>query len=331
MELHQALKQIAITSGVDILSDSKLIKLIGNFDAYDTVPYSMSIISTLISEGYIKKLIEYRTKGIDPQQLLDKFEEKTIFNIVAVERIWNCFIFALDEYDKHQALKLSQARQDNLKNVSPNQRQMKETDSAQDSIEDTFDLSYLFMLEWYEFISKLSENESINRHTNNLNGVSINTYDIFEGDADTNSFRGKLFFLALTDAYRCLEKIGERFEGITPPSFPLVLMLTKVIAQVEISSLEAMLAVKSSYQSMISMLGKMIKQVPVPERFFLIGHLIYDYNDNQSLYHQYLKLVSNLLSIVSGASYGNPMRDKVKQVGISVLKLELLSKRINLN
>ena len=331
MELHEALKQIAIISGVDILSDSKLIKRLDNFDAFESIPYSMSIISTLISEGYIKKLIECRTKGIDPQQLLDKFEEKTIFNIVAVERVWNCFIFALDEYTKHQASNLSQETKANTNNVFSNQPQMKETTSAQDSIEDTFDLSYLFMLEWYDFISMLSENESIIRHTNNLNGVSINTYEIFKGDANTNSFRGKMFFLALTDVYRCLEKIGERFDDITPPSFPLALMLTKVFAQVEISSLEMMLAAKSSYKSMISMLGKMIKQAPVPERFFLIGHLIYDYNDNQTLYHQYLKLVSNLLSIVNSASYGDPLSDKVKQVGISVLKLELLSKRINLN
>jgi len=331
MELHQALKQIAITYGTETLSDSKLIKLLDSLYAFDSIPYSMSIISTLISEGYIKRLIEYRTKGLDTQQLLEQFEEKTIFNIVAVERIWNSFIFALDELTNHGRSNESRANQNISNNTMPNQQIIKESAPEQNSLQKTFDLSYQFLHEWYEFISKLSDNEGVQCHTNNLSGLSIDTHGMYEGDGDTSTFRGKLFFLSLIDAYRCLEKIGERFDYITPPSFPFVMMLTKIYAQVDLPSLEMMYKANSAYVSASSILGKMSKQVPEPDCVFFIGHLIIDYRDNQSLYRQYLKLISDMIIIIDRASYGNPMRDKLKQVGISVLKLELLSKKINLN
>ncbi len=99
MELHLALKQIINIEGTSVLNEQRLINILSDLQAYETIPASKYIISCMINEGYIRQLLCLNNWGIDGVKLLDQFVQTTGFNANYAEKIWLSFAFAMNWID----------------------------------------------------------------------------------------------------------------------------------------------------------------------------------------------------------------------------------------
>lgn len=166
-----------------------------------------------------------------------------------------------------------------------------------DSPIETFEKASNFMRRLYLFIDKLSRDSGVNRHAENLKDVHIRwTSGNYTGDADTNTYRGKLFFCAMLDMYRSLKKMRINVSDFSPANYPFALMMIKIYMKSEIQYSD-LAKYEQTYKPYCDMLQKMDTGIFTPEHFYLLGEILYDYSDN-SWYSQYLGLMFNLREIV---------------------------------
>lgn len=161
-----------------------------------------------------------------------------------------------------------------------------------------FDKSISFVEKLYSFIDRLSKNKDINRHANNLDGVTITmTGGNFPGDGDTSTYRGKLFFCAIMDLYRCLDMMKVNMDSLTPPNFPLAKFALKIFGSLDFQY-NTINHVEKPYRSLIDMLKPMHSGIPTPPHIFLIGEVLSDYESDPSWYKEYLELMAEYSNIV---------------------------------
>ena len=190
---------------------------------------------------------------------------------------------------------------------------------VKDSPLESFEKAERFLNSMYSFIDRLSRNTSINKHADNLDGVHINlTSGNFKGDGDVHTYRGKLFFCMMIDLYRSLNKMEVSLYTVTPSCYPFVLLISKIYMQLEVKYVMLNIVVQS-YRPFCDMIRAGEKTIPVFERYFLLGEVLYDYKDT-SWYHEYLNLMKQHIDIV---------RDSVKGNKAQISKIDVFSSFVN--
>lgn len=170
---------------------------------------------------------------------------------------------------------------------------------------ETFEKASAFIKDFYDFIIRLSNDKAVNKHADNLDGVVISlSKGSFTGDADTNTYLGKLFFCSIMDLYRSLKNSHVNLETMLPANYPLALIITKLYAQKEIQY-SSVGSIISLYNSFIDMVKPMDQGIPVPDHFFLLGEVLFDYEKDISWYHQYVNLMGQHMSIVKSAVHSD--------------------------
>ena len=190
---------------------------------------------------------------------------------------------------------------------------------AADTPMETFEKAERFLNSMHSFIDRLSRNTSINKHADNLDGVHINlTSGNFKGDGDVQTYRGKLFFCMMVDLYRSLNKMGVSLYTVTPSCYPFILLISKIYMQLEVKYV-MLNVVEQSYRPFCDMIRTGEKTIPVFDRYFLLGEVLYDYKDI-SWYHDYLNLMKQHIGIV---------RDSLKENKAQISKIDLFSSFVN--
>lgn len=169
---------------------------------------------------------------------------------------------------------------------------------VEDTPFETFNKSFQFMKDFYRFLDKLSKDSGVNNHAGNLNGVTIRfTSGDFAGDANTSTYRGKLFFCAIIDLYRSLDKMGINLDFLSPSSYAFALFIIKIYMREEIQY--SMLSkYERVFRSSIDMLKPLNNGIPTPSHFYLIGEILCDYESDMSWYRKYLDFMEQHIKIV---------------------------------
>ena len=79
MELHLALKNIIKTDGVSILYEPRLVNILCDFQAFDSIPASKYMLRAIIDDGYTKKLTQIGAWNHQAQSLCSQFSNITGF------------------------------------------------------------------------------------------------------------------------------------------------------------------------------------------------------------------------------------------------------------
>lgn len=95
MDLHLALKNIVETDGEDILVESRLVNILSDFQAYDSIPASKYILRAIISEGYSKQLLSIGQWNTTCSALIDKVVKETGFQLEYVDLIFQSLAYGL--------------------------------------------------------------------------------------------------------------------------------------------------------------------------------------------------------------------------------------------
>ncbi len=179
-----------------------------------------------------------------------------------------------------------------------------------DKPSETYDKAFQFMKDFYRFIDKLSKDSGVNRHAENLNGVNIKfTGGNFTGDGDINTYRGKLFFCAIIDLFKSLDKMKINLDSFTPSSYAFALFIIKIYMREEIQY--SMLSkYEQVYHPYINMLKPMKNGIPTPSHFYLIGEILCDYERDMSWYRDYLNLMEQHIKIVDASIPGSSYKLK---------------------
>lgn len=319
MKLEEALKFIISHNGVEALTDSSLISLLSSLDAHeDDMPSAKRILLTLISGGQIRSMIDAPSLKEQSQKLFEDFKGRTIFNVSEVEKVWKCLVSAIEYHKQKQEEGKPQALKESHSKVVSNDY----------SMEDLYELSLLFVEDLYEFIDLLAKDSGINEHVHNLRGISIEMGDAFTGDADTRTYRGKLFFMVLVDLFRSLDKMEMNPTKLSAPCFPLAQLLAKMNLGKDIP-FGMSNTIASFYEFFMGIIAKYNTVIPIPDGFYLIGHLISDYK-NIEWYNKYIRLMSDFVDYVRNSIAGDSITNRFKQISLNVFVLELGTKGIKL-
>lgn len=185
---------------------------------------------------------------------------------------------------------------------------------------ETFEKASRFLKNLYSFIDRLSKDNGVNKHADNLNGIQINlTAGGFTGDGDTNTYRGKLFFCVLVDLYRSLINMRINTDAYTPASYPLALFVAKVYAHedIEYSMLNI---IEPTYHSFCDMIKPVDSAIPTPGRFFLLGEVLGDYDANKQWYNIYIDILNTHINIVKSSIHGNAIKSRYIDNFVKMLK-----------
>ncbi len=95
MPMHLALRRIIETEGEDIIKELRLVNILDDFNAYDSIPASKYILRAMITEGISSKLLSYREWNNKVDKLITKFISTTGFVTENVNAIFNAMAFGL--------------------------------------------------------------------------------------------------------------------------------------------------------------------------------------------------------------------------------------------
>lgn len=296
MKLHEALKLIVGTEGLSVLSEKRLLNILNDLQAFSEIPGSKFIISSMINEGLIKDMANIGEHGIEAQKLLNDFNNKTGFNQSHTQRIFNCFEYAMGWVDQVSSIQLD---------TDHSSMQLRHQ-FIDDTPQETYEKSSILLKKLYLFLDKLSNDPDIVKHFNNLDGVRVSYTDgrKMVGDADTNTFRGRLFFCALMDLYRTLDDLGLGSQFLSPPNYLLAQLVTKTYAHMELPY-SMIYDIDGVYKSFYTMILPVYSGLASVEHYFLIAHLLSDYEKNTELYLDYLSLMGQHLQIIGCSLTGN--------------------------
>lgn len=95
MELHQALKQIIRCEGCDILTDLRLINILSDLNAYESIQGSKYILRVIIDDGVASAFKQQGAFTTQAKDIVNRFFTTTGFNEEAVLRIFDSIAFGL--------------------------------------------------------------------------------------------------------------------------------------------------------------------------------------------------------------------------------------------
>lgn len=95
MELHNALRYVIQTEGMDIIKDVRLVNILDDFNAYQDIPASKYILKTIISEGYMDKFLSLGKWDSHARVLVHKFSRSKGFMHETVSVIFSCIAYGL--------------------------------------------------------------------------------------------------------------------------------------------------------------------------------------------------------------------------------------------
>lgn len=104
MELHQALRNIVNLCGVDILKEQRILNILADFNAYDSMPSIKFILKTVIEEGYMNQLIGKGKWDISCDKLIDTFVSSTGLERTIVQYLFSCVGYALGWFKDEPSL-----------------------------------------------------------------------------------------------------------------------------------------------------------------------------------------------------------------------------------
>lgn len=96
MELHQALKHIIKTEGAAIITDLRLINILDDFKAYESIPASKYILRAIIADGYASRLLATKAWNAKSKAICDKFILTTGFIAENTSYIFQSLAYGLD-------------------------------------------------------------------------------------------------------------------------------------------------------------------------------------------------------------------------------------------
>ena len=297
MELHQALKLIADTEGFSVLSEKRLLNILNDLQAFGEMPSSRFIISCMINEGLIKSIVDIGEHGAELQKALNAFNNKTGFSEVQTKYITSCFEYAIGLINEVNRT---------LIDANPNSG-LSQHQFIDDTPQETYEKSSILLKKLYLFLDKLSNDPDIRNHFNNLDGVRVNYTDgtrKMDGDADTSTFRGRLFFCALMDLYRTLDDLGLGSQFLSPPNYLLAQLVTKTYTHMELPY-SMIYDINGLYESFYIMILPVFRGLASVKHYFLIAHLLSDYEKDTRLYKDYLSLMGQHLQIIGCSLAGN--------------------------
>lgn len=79
MELHKAIRNIVETDGKEIVKDVRLVNILSDFRAFDTIPASKYILRAVIADGYAQKLLAIGDWNTQSENLCNQFVASTGF------------------------------------------------------------------------------------------------------------------------------------------------------------------------------------------------------------------------------------------------------------
>ena len=107
MSFHEALRNIIQTQGRDIVTELRLINILDDFHAYDSIPASKYILRAIIADGYAKKILALGRWDNSSQALSTKFASTIGFIPEHVIRIFKSIAFGvgwLQKWDEESIL-----------------------------------------------------------------------------------------------------------------------------------------------------------------------------------------------------------------------------------
>lgn len=225
----------------------------------------------------------YDLKQIDLSKAYDKMEAFTVAN-------YDDFILNLPPEDKERPA------------ISTNNGGTSK--GVEDSPRETYDKSDQFFSVIYNYLDRLSKDIGVNKHTDNLKNVKISfTTGGFTGDADPNTYRGKIFFCALVDLYRCLQLMKINTNLFTPSVYPFAIYALNIYGKLDIEYY--MLGkCEDAYHSFCDMM-KVANKIPKQGHVFLVAEMLFDYDNDLSWYHDYLDIIGKYIGIVRSSVLGS--------------------------
>lgn len=95
MELHQALKQIINTDGQEILTQPRIVNILSDLQAYQSMPAAKYIISSMINDGFMQKLLNIGMWNPKCEQLANQFVQTTGFQEDMVSVIFQSIAYGV--------------------------------------------------------------------------------------------------------------------------------------------------------------------------------------------------------------------------------------------
>lgn len=95
MELHQALRHIIRCEGQDILTDLRLINILSDLNAYESIQGSKYILRAIIDDGVASTFKQQGGLTTQAKDIANRFFSNTGFNEEAVLRIFDSIAFGL--------------------------------------------------------------------------------------------------------------------------------------------------------------------------------------------------------------------------------------------
>lgn len=314
MELHLALKQIVDTEGKSVLKEQRLINILSDLHAFETIPSSKYIISCMLKDGYLNQLISFNDWDINVKKNLNNFIQTTGFNKLYAEKVWQSIAFSLGWVN-------------NVQDSDQNHDNILET-YIDDTPLETFEKSKVFMRNIYSFVDNLSNDSVFEKHANSLNGVKVEwPFGQYSDDADTETYRGRLFSVVLIDLFRILLEINKNISVFTPQCYPFTLFISRVCANVNIEYSQLSDSV-GLYEVIINNLLNFNNLIPKPDEFFLLFVVFNNYEKELSLKKNYFCLINNYIEIMKEAVHSS--KSKRQLINYFINKLDCFDKSNNI-
>lgn len=95
MELHQALRHIIQTEGADILTELRLLNILGDLNAFGNIQGSKYILRAIIADGFISQFKSIGAMNTQANNLVSQFIATTGFDKDSATKIFQSIAFAL--------------------------------------------------------------------------------------------------------------------------------------------------------------------------------------------------------------------------------------------
>lgn len=100
MDLHIALRTIIETEGQEIINDVRIVNILDDFKAYDTLPPSKYILRAIILDGFTKKLLIIGAWNTNSHKLCQQFIMSTGFQSEYVNFVFKSLAYGLKYINK---------------------------------------------------------------------------------------------------------------------------------------------------------------------------------------------------------------------------------------
>lgn len=95
MELHLAIKQVIETDGENIVKEPRLVNILSDFQAYDSIPASKYILRAIVADGYAECMLSIGSWNTKCLALVEKFVNETGFHAEYADLIFQSIAFGL--------------------------------------------------------------------------------------------------------------------------------------------------------------------------------------------------------------------------------------------